>query len=66
LIAEAFQREVGDLIRFHAAVIAIHQTDRGVTVHYAAGGSSVSKVRIIWDARRRRSPRGARRLVRVH
>jgi len=38
MIAEAFQREVGDLIRFHAKVIAIHQNDRGVTVHYTTDG----------------------------
>ena len=37
MIAQGFQREVGDLIRFHAKVTAIHQNERGVTVHYATG-----------------------------
>jgi monoamine oxidase len=37
MIAEAFRREVGDLIRFQAKVTAIHQNERGVTVHYATG-----------------------------
>jgi monoamine oxidase len=38
MIADAFRREVGDLIRFHAKVTAIHQNERGVTVHYVTGG----------------------------
>jgi monoamine oxidase len=33
MIAEAFQGEVDDLIRFHAKVIAIYQSDRSVKVH---------------------------------
>ena len=37
MIAEAFRREVGDLIRFHAKVTAIHQNEHGVTVRYGTG-----------------------------
>src|SRR5262249_43133557 len=37
VIANAFRREVGDLIRFHAKVTAIHQNERGVTVQYTTG-----------------------------
>ena len=37
VIAAAFRREVGDLIRFHAKVTAIYQNERGVTVHYTTG-----------------------------
>ena len=51
MIAQGFQREVGDLIRFHAKMTAIHQNERGVTVHYATG------------AERREA---ARRLVRMY
>jgi monoamine oxidase len=34
MIARAFAREVGDLIRFNARVKAIHQSERGVEVAY--------------------------------
>jgi monoamine oxidase len=37
MIADAFRREVGDLARFNAKVTAIHQNERGVTVHYVTG-----------------------------
>jgi monoamine oxidase len=37
VIADAFRREMGDLIRFHAKVTAIHQNERGVTVQYTTG-----------------------------
>jgi hypothetical protein len=42
----AFPREVGDLIRFQAKVIAIHQTDRGVTVHGTNYGNRLEAVPI--------------------
>ena len=44
MIAKGFVREVGDLIRYHAKVRAIHQDAHGVTVTYddlAAGGVAV-------------------------
>ncbi len=37
MIAVAFRREVGDLIRFNAKVTAIHHDEHGVTVHYSTG-----------------------------
>ena len=46
MISKAFAREVGDLIRFNAKVIAIKQDDRGVAVTYedvaAPGGKQVA------------------------
>lgn len=44
MIAQAFEREVGDLITYNAKVIAMLQTDDGVTVQYensASGGEPV-------------------------
>lgn len=38
-IADAFAREVSDLIQLNARVTAIHQNDSGVTVTYADGGN---------------------------
>ena len=46
----AFPREVGDLIRFQAKVIAIHQTDRGVTVHGTNYGNRL-EARADWCVR---------------
>ncbi len=34
MIAQAFEREVGNLIRYNAKVTAIDQDDNGVTVRY--------------------------------
>ncbi len=47
MIASAFRREVGDLIRFHAKVTSIHQSDHGVTVRYATGADS-NEVQADW------------------
>ncbi|MBV8185361.1 MAG: flavin monoamine oxidase family protein, partial [Hyphomicrobiales bacterium] len=40
MIARAFAREVGDLIRFNAKVTAIRQDERGVTVTYEDTGDT--------------------------
>ena len=37
VIANAFRREVSDLIHFQAKITAIHQNERRVTVHYTTG-----------------------------
>ncbi len=49
-IGKAFARELKGLIRYHAKVTRIEQSDRGVTVHYtdARGGGSAQQARADW------------------
>ena len=50
MIAQAFQREVGSLIRYHAKVTKIAQDERGVTVTYTddAHGGAVAQAKADW------------------
>ncbi|WP_221621905.1 flavin monoamine oxidase family protein [Variovorax sp. KBW07] len=50
MIAKAFQKEVGSLIRYGAKVTKIEQNDRGVTVTYtdASKGGAVAQAKADW------------------
>lgn len=50
MIAKAFEKEVGDLIRYNTKVTAIHQDDHGVTVQYADArtGGATQQLQADW------------------